>query len=362
MNAPFQWAKVVASHLGGTRNNMVVSWPARIKDAGGIRSQFHHIVDIAPTILELTKITAPDELNGVQQKPIEGVSMAYTLDNPTAPTTHKTQYFELMSNRGIYSDGWMASTTPMRLPWVVSGPDPKPGDFKWELYNLDADPSQSTDLAAQNPAKLKEMQAIFDSEARKYNVVPLDSSYAARADASLRPSLAAGRTSFNYYPGAVRISEGTAPDTKNKSFSVTAAVDVPAGGANGVLATQGGDFGGWSLYVNNGKPEFAYAYSNQAQHKSRVASATALAPGKHVVRFDLRYDGGGRGKGALGVLLVDGKEVAQGRIPNTIPVRYSLDETFDVGEDTGTAVVTDYAARMPFKFNGELEKLTIDLK
>ena len=362
MNSPFQWAKVVASHLGGTRNNMVVSWPGHISGNGGVRSQFHHIVDIAPTILEMTKIAAPDVLNGVKQKPIEGVSMAYSLRNAAAPSTRKTQYFELMSNRGIYHEGWMASTTPKRLPWVVSGPDPKPEDFQWELYNLDADPSQSNNLAAQNPAKLKEMQAIFDIEAKKYNVLPLDSSYAARADASLRPSLSAGRTSFSYYPGSVRISEGTAPDTKNKSFSVTANVDVPANGADGVLATQGGHFGGWALYVNDGKPEFAYAYSNQKQHKFRVTSATPLASGKHVIRFDLQYDGGGRGKGALGMIFVDGVKVAEGRIPNTIGVRYSLDETLDVGEDTGTAVIADYAGKMPFRYTGGLQKLTIDLK
>lgn len=362
MNTPFQWAKVVASHFGGTSNGMVISWPGHIKDGGAIRPQFHHIIDIAPTILDMTHIAAPDVLNGIKQKPIEGVSMAYTLASPTAPTTHHTQYFELMSNRGIYSDGWMASTTPLRLPWIATGPDPKPEDFKWELYNIAQDFSQTNNLAAQNPAKLKQMQAVFDGEAKQYNVYPLDTSFAERADVRLRPSLTAGRSSFSYYPGAIRISEGTAPDTKNKSFSVTATVDVPAGGANGVLATQGGNFGGWGLFVNDGKPQFVYAFSNQPQHKFRIASDQPLTPGKHVVRFDLNYDGGGRGKGATGVLLVDGAKVAEGRIANTIPNRYSLDETFDVGEDTGTAVVDDYSAKMPFKFTGTLDKLTIDLR
>ena len=362
MNTPFQWAKVVASHLGGTRNGMVVSWPSKIKDRGAIRSQFHHIIDVAPTILAMTGIASPDILNGIKQKPIEGVSMAYSFDHAAAPTTHPTQYFELMSNRGIYSNGWMASTTPQRLPWIATGPDPKPESFKWELYNIAQDFSQSRDLASANPAKLKELQAIFDVEAKKYNVYPLETSFATRADVTLRPSLTLGRSSFAYYPGAIRISEGTAPDTKNRSFSVTANIIVPKGGANGVLATQGGNFGGWGLFVNDGKPQFVYAFSNQPQHKFRIASKTALAPGKHVVRFDLQYDGGGRGKGALGVLTVDGAKVAEGRIATTIANRYSLDETFDVGQDTGTAVVDDYTVKMPFLFSGTLEKLTVDLK
>ena len=362
MNAPFQWAKVVASHFGGTRNNMVISWPGHIMDGGGLRNQFSHVIDIMPTILEATGIAAPDVLNGVKQKPIEGTSLAYSFDKPTAPARHTTQYFELMSNRGIYHDGWMASTTPKRLPWVVSGPDPKPEDFKWELYNVAVDASQAVDLAVKNPTKLKEMQAIFDVEARKYNVLPLDSSYAARGNPSLRPSLAAGRSSFDYYPGTVRVPEGTAPNTKNRSFNVTAKVDVPAGGAEGVLATQGGNFGGWGLFVDGGKPEFAYAFSNQPQHKFRIAAPTALTPGKHVIEFNLIHGGGAPGSGATGVLTVDGVKVAEGPIPNTIPTRYSLDETFDVGEDTGTAVVADYSARMPFRFTGTLEKLTVYLK
>ena len=361
MNTPFQWSKTIASHFGGTSNGMVISWPGHIKDGGAVRPQFHHIIDIAPTILDLTHIAAPEVLNGVKQSPIEGVSMAYTFNSPSAPTNHATQYFELMSNRGIYDHGWMASTTPMRLPWIVAGTDTKPEDFKWELYDISQDFSQSRNLAASNPAKLKEMQAVFDAEAKKYHVYPLDSSYSSRAAAALRPSLSRGRTSFTYYPGAIRISEGTAPDTKNRSFKVTANVDVPQGGANGVLATQGGDFGGWGLFVEDGKPQFVYALSSQAQHKYRVTSATPLAPGKHVVSVDIKMDGGGPGKGALATLLIDGKQVGQGRIDRTIPARYSLDETFDVGEDTGTAVVSDYRTKMPFKFTGELEKLTIDL-
>lgn len=362
MNSPFQWTKVVASHFGGTRNGVVMSWPDRIKDKGGIRTQFHHIIDVMPTILEVSGLKSPAMLNGVKQKPIEGVSMAYSFADAKAPSKRTTQYFELMSNRGIYHDGWMASTTPLRMPWSPVGADPSPDDFRWELYHVAKDFSQANNLAAQNPAKLKEMQAIFDGEARKYNVYPLDASYASRGDVSIRPSLTRGRDTFTYFPGAVRIPEGTAPDTKNKSFSVVAEVDVPAGGANGVLATQGGNFGGWGLIVLDGKPEFAYAFSNQPQHKYRIASSQPLAPGKHTVRLDFRYDRGGPGKGGVGTLLVDGEQVGQGRIERTIPTRYSLDETFDVGEDTGTAVVADYAAQMPFRFTGKLEKLTIELK
>ena len=362
MNTPFQWAKVVASHRGGTANGMVISWPGHIKDAGAIRQQFQHVTDIAPTIIDLTRVTAPDVLNGVKQRPMEGVSMAYTIHDASAPTKHGTQYFELMGNRGLYHNGWMASTTPQRLPWIATGPDPKPQDFKWELYDLSKDFSQANNLASKQPTKLKELQAIFDAEARKYNVYPLQTSFATRADLTLRPSLTLGRKSFVYFPGAVRISEGTSPDTKNRSFNLTADIVVPEGGAEGMLATQGGNFGGWGFYMLDGKPAFSYAFSNQPQHKFRIASAEKLAPGKHVVRFEQRYDGGGRGKGALGVLLVDGKEIAQGRIDTTIANRYSLDETFDVGQDTGTAVVDDYAAKMPFKFGGELEKLTVDLK
>jgi len=362
MDTPFQWTKQVASHFGGTRNGLVISWPARIKDKGRIRPQFHHVIDIVPTILEATRIKFPTRLNGVKQKPIEGVSMAYSFANANAPSTRTTQYFEMLANRGIYHNGWVAATTPLRLPWVTIGAEPSPDDFRWELYHVAQDFSQADDLAKQNPAKLKELQAVFDREAKKYGVYPLDSSFTARVDPAIRPSLTRGRSVFTYYPGAIRIPEGTTPDVKNRSFSVSAELEIPSGGASGVLATQGGRFGGWGLLLLEDKPVFVHAFSNQAQHKYRVASGQTLAPGKHTVRFDFRYDGGGRGKGGTGTLLVDGTQVAQGRIDRTVPSRFSLDETFDVGEDTGTPVVEDYAAKMPFKFTGKLEKVTIELK
>lgn len=361
MDTPFQWTKQVASHFGGTRNGMVISWPARIKDKGAIRSQFHHVIDIAPTVAEAARLKFPAMLNGVKQKPVEGVSMAYSFSQPQAPSARKTQYFEMLGNRGIYHEGWMASSTPVRLPWQA-GTDVSPDDFKWELYNIAEDFSQANNLAGKNPAKLKEMQAVFDREARKYNVYPLDASFVARVDPSIRPSLTRGRSVFTFYPGMVRIPEGSAPDTKNKSFSITGEVEIPQGGADGILVTQGGRFGGWALRVMKGKPELVYALSNQPQHKTSVASKESLPPGKHTIRADFKYDGGGRGKGSTVTLLVDGKQVAQGRVEQTIPNRYSLDETFDVGQDTGTPVFEDYADRMPYKFTGTLNKVTIELK
>jgi arylsulfatase A-like enzyme len=362
MDSPLQWTKQVASHFGGTRNGMVMSWPKRIKAKGEVRTQFHHVIDIVPTILEAAGLPMPVEIDGVKQKPIEGVSMVYTFDDAKAKDRHTTQYFELVGNRAIYHDGWMACTTPLRQPWVTVGASPSPDDFKWELYHVDEDFSQANNLAATNPGKLKELQAVFDAEAKKYNVYPLDASMAERADPAIRPSLTRGRNVFTYYPGMIRIPEGTAPDIKNKSFSVQADVEIPAVGASGVLATQGGRFGGWGLLVLDGKPVFVYGFSNQEKHKYRIAADQKLSPGKHTITFDFLYDGGGIGRGGTGTLSVDGKKAAGGKIPRTIPLRFSLDETFDVAEDTGTPVVEDYVDKMPFRFTGKLNKLVIELK
>jgi len=362
MDSPMQWTKQVASHFGGTRNGMVISWPARVKDKGGLRSQFCHVIDIVPTIYEAAKITPPTMMDGVQQKPLEGVSLVYTFDNAKAPTRHRTQYFELVGNRAIYKDGWMASTTPLRLPWVTSGYEPNPDDFKWELYNINQDFSQANNLAGKNPAKLKELQVAFEIEAKKYNVYPLDSSFVSRADPAIRPSLTRGRTEFTYYSGMVRIPEGSAPNFKNKSWAIAAEVTIPDKGASGVLATMGGRFGGWALLMQDSKPEFVYALSNQAEHKFRVTSKEPIPAGNHVVRFGFKYDGGGIGKGAAGTLFVDGKPVAEGRIPQTVPIRFSLDETFDIGSDTGTPVVEDYVDKMPFAFTGTLKKFVVILE
>jgi len=362
MDSPMQWTKQVASHFGGTANGMVISWPARIKDKGGIRSQFCHVIDITPTIYEAAGITPPEIVDGVKQKPLEGTSMVYTFDNPKAPPRHNVQYFELVGNRAIYKDGWMASTTPLRLPWVTMGEEPNPDDFKWELYNVNEDFSQAHNLAAKHPEKLKELQAAFEAEAKKYNVYPLDSSFASRVDPAIRPSLTKGRNEFTYYAGMIRIPEGSAPDFKNKSWTAAAEITIPQRGASGVLAAIGGRFGGWGLWLADSKPRFAYALSNQPAHKFQVASDDPLPPGNHLVRVKFDYDGGGIGKGGTATVFVDEKQVAQGRVPQTLMARFSLDETFDVGQDTGTPVVEDYAKKMPYAFTGTLKKLVVVLQ
>jgi arylsulfatase len=360
MDTPFQWTKQVASHFGGTRNGLVISWPKHMKQPGEVRSQFTSVIDIAPTILEAAGVKAPTMINGMKQTPIEGTSLVYTFDDAKAPTRHTTQYFEMIGNRGVYDNGWVACTTPRRLPWQAAT-DSSPDDFQWELYHVAEDFSEANNLAAANPAKLKEFQAVFDQEAKKYNVLPLDASFIARVDVRIRPSLTRGRNTFTYYPGTIRVPEGAAPDVKNKDFTITAEVEIPDGGADGVLATQGGRFGGWGLLIRDGKPEFDYAFSNQAQHKYRVASTEKLTPGRHTIKLDFKYDGPGMGKSATGTLSVDGKQVAQGKIERSIPTRFSLDETMDIGEDTGTPVTEDYLDKMPFKFTGTLIKLVIEL-
>jgi hypothetical protein len=369
MDTPFQWNKQVASHFGGTRNGMAISWPNGIKARGEIRSQFQHVIDIVPTILEAVAIQTPSAINGTAQKPLEGVSMAYTFADAKAPTRHTTQYFEITGNRGMYRDGWIASTTPLRPSWVVTGQEPDPDDFPWELYNVTQDFSQAHDRARQNPQKLQELQALFLTEAAKYSVLPIDASFADRADPSLRPGFNTGRTEFTYYPGMIRIPEANAPDIKNKSFHIAADVEIPKGAADGVLATQGGRFGGWGLMVLDGKPMFAYAFSNQdgakypnqSRRKWRLAGNEKLMPGKHTIALDFAYDRGGVGKGGEGTLTVDSNKVAEGHIEKTVPFRFSLDESFDVGQDTGTPVIDEYDAKMPFQFTGTLRKVEFKL-
>jgi len=358
MDTPFQWGKQVASHYGGTRNAMIISWPARIKDQGGIRSQWHHTIDIVPTLLDVTGLEQPSSVNGVAQKPIEGVSMAYTFDVANAPSTRRTQYFEMIGNQGIYNDGWVACTTPPKPPWdpgevgvdVISG-------YKWELYHVTEDFSEAVNLADKYPDKLRELQLLFYAEAAKYNVLPLDNSRVPRVDVSIRPSLTRGRSDFTYYGPLTRIPEGAAPDVKNKSFRITASVVLPKGNEQGVVVTQGGLSAGYALMFKAGKPVFHYNWLNIAHYE--IAAKDALPPGKHTVVFDFKYDGGGIGKGGTGTLIVDGRQVAQGRIPNTVPVRFTFDETFDIGEDTGTPVSEDYD--VPFKFTGKIEKVVVNL-
>ncbi|MBI1818474.1 MAG: arylsulfatase [Deltaproteobacteria bacterium] len=356
MDTPFQWAKQIASHWGGTRNGMVISWPARIKDKGGIRPQFHHVIDIMPTILEAAGVPAPTSINGVAQKPIEGVSMVYSFDDAKAPSKHTTQYFEMFANRGIYHDGWVACTTPPIAPWVSIAKPIDINDYKWELYNCNDDFSEADNLADTQPAKLKELQDLFWTEAAKYNVLPIDNSRVERFDVTNRPSLTRGRDEFTYYPGLVRIPEGAAPDTKNKSFRIKAEVAIPKGGAEGMLLTHGGRFSGWGFYLLKGKPVFHYNLASVAHYN--ITGKDTLPPGTHTIVFDFKYDGG-LGKGGAGTMLVDGKPVGAGRIERTLPFRLSLDETLDCGEDTGTPVSDDY--HVPFKFTGDLKQVTIDL-
>jgi arylsulfatase A-like enzyme len=357
MDAPLQWTKQVASHFGGVRNGLVISWPARIKDRGGIRSQFHHVIDIAPTIFEAVGVQAPSVLNGVPQKPTEGVSMVYSFDDAKVSSKHRTQYFEMFANRAIYNDGWVACTTPPTPPWAASGKGVSVDDFKWELYNITEDFSEANDLATKEPKKLRELQDLFWIEAAKYNVLPLDNSKIERMDVSNRPSLTTGRSEFTFYPGMVRIPEGSAPDLKNKSYSITAELEIPAGGAEGVLMTQGGRFNGIGLYLLHGKPVVHYNLAGVERYSA--TGPDELAPGNHTIGFDFKYDGGGIGKSGLGTLTVDGKKVGEAKFPRTIPLRVSADETLDIGEDTGTPVSEDY--QVPFKFTGNLKKVVIKL-
>ena len=360
-DTPFKWTKQIASHFGGTRNGMVISWPGHITDAGGIRTQFHHTIDIAPTILEATGIPAPSMVNGIGQKPIEGVSMAYTFDkaNANTPSRRDTQYFEMFGNRAIYHDGWIASTTPWAGPWLMGlGKLPNVvNGYKWELYNIAEDYSQYNDLATKNPDKLREMQELFLVEASKYNVFPLDNEVVQRALAP-RPSAVAGRTEFTYSGEVSGIPSSSAPNLLGKSYSISAEVEIPQSGAEGMLNTLGGAFGGYGLYLVKGKPVFTYV--QLTAERTRWEGKEALTPGKHTIVFDFKYDGPGFGKGGTGVLSVDSKQVDTKKMEHTIPFLVSFDESFDVGVDTRYGV-DDNDYQPPFAFTGKLDKLTIKL-
>jgi len=360
-DTPFKWTKQVASFFGGTRQGMAISWPGHIKDTGGIRPQFHHMIDIVPTILEAVGIHAPETVNGIAQKPIEGVSMAYTFDsaNANARSKRETQYFEMFGNRALYHDGWIAVTPPPQPPWLMgTAKMPNLNDYKWELYNIADDYSENTDLAAKNPDKLKELQGLFMDEAKKYQVLPLDNSILERLLAP-RPSAVAGRTEFTYSGEVSGIPDGNAPNLVGKSFSITADVEVPAGGGEGMLNTLGGRFGGYGLYVLKGKPVFTYNFL--ALERFRWEGAQALTAGKHTIVFDFKYDGPGMAKPGTGILSVDGKEVAKKTIPHTVPALFTIDESFDVGVDTRTSV-DDKDYQPPFRFTGKINKLTIKLE
>jgi arylsulfatase A-like enzyme len=422
-DTPFKWTKQVASHFGGTRQGMAISWPGHIKDVGAIRTQFHHIIDIVPTILEAAGIQAPDEVKGIKQKPIEGVSMLYTFDsaNAKAPSKRDTQYFEMVGNRAIYHDGWIAATTPPSPPWLMGTgkmPDIVNG-YKWELYNITEDFTENNDLAASNPDKLKELQALFLTEAAKYQVFPLDNSGFVRL-LGPKPSATAGVTDFTYTGENPGIPVGNAPSILDRDYTITANITVPDGGAEGVIATMGGRFGGYALLlthsfnwwlksdlfkgiglgllvlgvllvwlgrngkwkvrfgyallllaaiglvavfatdlfgIGRGRPVFVYNFLDL--ERFRWQGLSSLGAGKHTIVFDFKYDGPGPAKGGTGVLTVDGKEVARKTIPHTIPLLMSIDETFDIGIDTRTPV--DFTYDVPFEFTGTIDKLNYKL-
>ncbi len=432
LDAPFKWMKQVASHYGGTAQGVVMSWPGHINDAGGIRRQFHHLIDIAPTILEATRIPLPDTLNGIKQRPMDGVSMVYTWDkaNANASSRHTTQYFEMLGNRAVYHDGWVACTTPATLPWELSTkppPDVITG-YNWELYNVGdqqkEDPTESNDLAARMPEKLKQMQDIFYAEAKKFDVLPLDNTSLTRWNAP-KPNLTAGRTVFTYTGGLVGVPNSGAPSILNKSYTITAEVEIPAGGAEGMIVTDGGRFGGYGLYLsksynywledrlfktagiamllagvlltwigrsrkwssgkrwigygmltlglvwavavsatgllNLGQGKPVFLY-NLLDLKRTIWAGPELGSGKHTIVFDFKSDGPGLGKGGKGVLSVDGKEVARKSMEHTTPITFPEDETFDIGQDTRTGVaMLEYRYDVPFKFTGKINKVTFSL-
>jgi arylsulfatase len=368
-DTPFSWTKQIVSHFGGTRQGMAISWPKGITDKGGIRHQFHHVIDIVPTILEAAGVAQPEYVDGIRQSPIEGVSMLYTFDrkNADAPSTRKTQYFEMMADRAIYHDGWIAGTKVMRAPWVNFPPKESALDYPWELYNLRNDWTQSEDLAAKNPAKLKEMQELFWKEAEKYQVLPLDKSMVGRL-ITPRPSLTAGRTVFTWTRPLTGTPNGDAPAILNASYNFKAEIEVPQGGAEGMLITQGGRFGGYGFYLLKSKPVFLW---NLVDLKRIRWEGPVLSPGKHMLEFEFKYAGlgagtmafgsySGLGQGGTGVLKVDGKDVATQKMEHTIPFILQWDEALDIGSDTGTPV-NDADYKTPFAFTGKLNKITLTI-
>ena len=369
-DTPFSWFKQNASKLGGIRQCMAVSWPGHIKDVGGQREQFMHVIDVVPTILEVAGISAPTTVDGIQQAPIEGTSFAYTFDakNAKAPTRHKTQYFEMMGQYALYHEGWLLSTKVNRAPWEAFGPaNPDPlNNQVLELYNLNNDFSQSQNIADRFPDKVMELKQLFIAEARKYQVFPMDASVAARVIAP-RPNITAGRTEFVFNRPMVGLPQGDSPLLLNTSYTITADIDVPAGGAEGMILTSGGRFAGYGFYLLKGKPVFLWNMIDLERIKWE--GPDALTPGRHTVEFDFKYEGHGIGtlrynnmsglaQPGTGVLKVDGKEVAKKKMEKTLPMILQWDESFDVGSDTLTGV-NDADYKPPFTLTAKLNKLTL---
>ncbi|QDU43907.1 Arylsulfatase [Symmachiella dynata] len=356
MDTPFQWTKQIASHFGGTRNGMAISWPKGIKARGEIRDQFHHVIDIAPTILEIIGVEAPAQFNGIAQKPIEGVSMVYTFDDADAKDRRTTQYFEMLGNQGIYHNGWMASAI-RGVPWFSEN---EPGDLlnmPWELYHIDEDYSQANNLVKQHPEKLAELVKQFFAEAAKYNVLPLDDRKTERLNVENRPSLTAGRKSFTY-PNLLRLPEGAAPDLKHRNHTIIAKATIPDGGADGMLFTQGGRFAGYGFYILDGK--LIYDYNLVGVDQYTIKSKENVPTGDVTLRVVYKSDANKPFAGATVTLFANDKQLAEGRVEKSIPNRVTLDETMDFGFDTGTPVADDY--ELPFKFAGKLKSVTIELE
>jgi arylsulfatase len=356
MDTPYQWTKQVASHWGGTRNGTIVHWPAGIRSRGEVRDQFCHVIDIAPTVLEAAGLPHPQFVNGVQQMPLHGTSMAYSFDDADAPGRHETQYFEMFVNRGIYHQGWTA-VTRHSVPWLLTEQQPIDDDV-WELYGPD-DWTQARDLASRDPAKLAELQRLFLIEAARYNVLPLDDRRAERFNSDLagRPNLVKGNSQL-LFGGMTRLTENSVINVKNKSHAVTAQITVPEGGADGVIIAQGGAFGGWSLYLADGRPVYCYNLFGLQQFK--VRGDEPVQAGEHQVRMEFRYDGGGLAKGGTAVLFADGDKVGEGRIDATEPMMFSGDETTDLGSDSATPVSDEYGPATS-RFTGQIQWVQIDL-
>ena len=359
-DTPYKWTKQVASDHGGTKVGMAVHWPAGMKARGGLRTQFTHVIDVAPTILEAAGLPEPKVVNGVPQRPMDGVSMRYSFDDAAAPDRHTVQYFEMFGNRAMYKDGWFARTLH-RAPWEMK-PRRALADDIWELYDTRNDFSLVHDLAAEHPEKLAELQALFMQEAQANHVLPIDDRVVERVNAALagRPDLMEGRTSLTLAQGMTGMSENVFLNIKNKSKTITAEIEVPAGGGNGTIIAQGGRFGGWSLYVKDGRP--AYDYNFLGLKRFTVASPEKLKPGKTTLRFEFAYDGGGIGKGGTGTLFVDDRQVAEGRIDQTQPMVFSADETADVGIDLATPVVETIGSEARSRFTGSIPKVTVAVK
>ncbi|MFN0243742.1 MAG: arylsulfatase [Planctomycetota bacterium] len=359
-NTPFQWTKQVASHFGGTRNGMVLHWPNGIRAKGEVRSQFHHVVDVAPTVLEAAKLPEPKMVNGVEQRPMDGVSMLSTFDDAKAKDRRTTQYFEMFGNRGIYHEGWVACTRHS-IPWLAGVPLPPLSEDVWELYHVEEDFSQAVDLARQHPEKLKELQAVFTREAIDNHVLPIDDRRVERFNPAIagRPDLMGGRKSLTVYEGMVGMMENAFVNVKGVHHTITAEIDVPDANASGVILAQAGYFGGWALYMKEGRVHHEYNWF--AIERTNIAATEALAPGKHTIVYEFIPDDAKPGTGGKSVVTIDGAKVAEGHIPKTQPFAFSADEGADVGMDSETNVSPDYKQGNN-RFTGRITKVTIDVK